>query len=230
MQYHSMNISECSWNNSAKPFSNDSMRYYGNSFSCVMKQKECFLELSFILQDGWKTSLERHFCTELFWEILGLLKGCYHLCFQSCSHRKSCETEWGFQNMAQRSKYSQLLLTVLTCGPIFITSTTAQYRFAGRWRAWLRSKMNFAMISQDLDFLLLLQAAEKLNCCLFVHPWDMQIDGRMSKYWFPWLIGKCIFTLLILQLWTGLCPGDCSQVQVQRKLHCFSVKLPFFKI
>ncbi|KAF2985067.1 hypothetical protein EK904_012666 [Melospiza melodia maxima] len=32
-------------------------------------------------------------------------------------------------------------------------------------------------------------AAEKLNCCLFVHPWDMQIDGRMSKYWFPWLIG-----------------------------------------
>ncbi|XP_054686307.1 2-amino-3-carboxymuconate-6-semialdehyde decarboxylase isoform X1 [Grus americana] len=32
-------------------------------------------------------------------------------------------------------------------------------------------------------------AAEQLNCCLFVHPWDMQIDGRMSKYWFPWLIG-----------------------------------------
>ncbi|XP_027748915.1 2-amino-3-carboxymuconate-6-semialdehyde decarboxylase-like, partial [Empidonax traillii] len=32
-------------------------------------------------------------------------------------------------------------------------------------------------------------AAEELNCCLFVHPWDMQIDGRMSKYWFPWLIG-----------------------------------------
>ncbi|NXB96018.1 ACMSD decarboxylase, partial [Vidua chalybeata] len=32
-------------------------------------------------------------------------------------------------------------------------------------------------------------AAEKLNCCLFVHPWDMPTDGRMSKYWFPWLIG-----------------------------------------
>ncbi|KAM4668290.1 2-amino-3-carboxymuconate-6-semialdehyde decarboxylase isoform 3-T3 [Amazona ochrocephala] len=32
-------------------------------------------------------------------------------------------------------------------------------------------------------------AAERLNCCLFVHPWDMQTDGRMSKYWFPWLIG-----------------------------------------
>ncbi|XP_059872890.1 2-amino-3-carboxymuconate-6-semialdehyde decarboxylase isoform X3 [Delphinus delphis] len=31
--------------------------------------------------------------------------------------------------------------------------------------------------------------AEKLNCSLFVHPWDMQMDGRMAKYWFPWLIG-----------------------------------------
>ncbi|XP_066433425.1 2-amino-3-carboxymuconate-6-semialdehyde decarboxylase isoform X2 [Eleutherodactylus coqui] len=32
-------------------------------------------------------------------------------------------------------------------------------------------------------------AAEELNCCIFVHPWDMQMDGRMSKYWFPWLVG-----------------------------------------
>ncbi|XP_057600300.1 2-amino-3-carboxymuconate-6-semialdehyde decarboxylase isoform X2 [Hippopotamus amphibius kiboko] len=31
--------------------------------------------------------------------------------------------------------------------------------------------------------------AEKLNCSLFVHPWDMQMDGRMAKYWFPWLVG-----------------------------------------
>ncbi|KAI4544235.1 hypothetical protein MJG53_020434, partial [Ovis ammon polii x Ovis aries] len=33
--------------------------------------------------------------------------------------------------------------------------------------------------------------AERLNCSLFVHPWDMQMDGRMAKYWFPWLIGLC---------------------------------------
>ncbi|KAM9663504.1 2-amino-3-carboxymuconate-6-semialdehyde decarboxylase isoform 1-T1 [Trichechus inunguis] len=32
-------------------------------------------------------------------------------------------------------------------------------------------------------------AAERLNCCLLVHPWDMQMDGRMAKYWFPWLVG-----------------------------------------
>ncbi|XP_015213999.2 2-amino-3-carboxymuconate-6-semialdehyde decarboxylase isoform X3 [Lepisosteus oculatus] len=32
-------------------------------------------------------------------------------------------------------------------------------------------------------------AAEELNCSLFIHPWDMQTDGRMSKYWLPWLVG-----------------------------------------
>ncbi|KAG1959888.1 2-amino-3-carboxymuconate-6-semialdehyde decarboxylase [Pimephales promelas] len=32
-------------------------------------------------------------------------------------------------------------------------------------------------------------AAEKLNCSIFVHPWDMQTDGRMAKYWLPWLVG-----------------------------------------
>ncbi|XP_059896073.1 2-amino-3-carboxymuconate-6-semialdehyde decarboxylase [Gadus macrocephalus] len=32
-------------------------------------------------------------------------------------------------------------------------------------------------------------AAEELNCSLFVHPWDMQTDGRMAKYWLPWLVG-----------------------------------------
>ncbi|TRY59287.1 hypothetical protein DNTS_016363 [Danionella cerebrum] len=32
-------------------------------------------------------------------------------------------------------------------------------------------------------------AAEELNCSIFVHPWDMQTDGRMAKYWLPWLVG-----------------------------------------
>ncbi|XP_039613242.1 2-amino-3-carboxymuconate-6-semialdehyde decarboxylase isoform X2 [Polypterus senegalus] len=32
-------------------------------------------------------------------------------------------------------------------------------------------------------------AAEELDCALFVHPWDMQTEGRMSKYWLPWLVG-----------------------------------------
>lgn len=32
-------------------------------------------------------------------------------------------------------------------------------------------------------------AAEELGCALFVHPWDMELTGRMSKYWLPWLVG-----------------------------------------
>ncbi|XP_043104992.1 2-amino-3-carboxymuconate-6-semialdehyde decarboxylase [Puntigrus tetrazona] len=32
-------------------------------------------------------------------------------------------------------------------------------------------------------------AAEELNCSIFVHPWDMETDGRMAKYWLPWLVG-----------------------------------------
>ena len=34
-----------------------------------------------------------------------------------------------------------------------------------------------------------LQAAEELGAAIFVHPWDMQLDGRMKKYWLPWLVG-----------------------------------------
>ena len=33
------------------------------------------------------------------------------------------------------------------------------------------------------------QAAEEVGACIFVHPWDMQRDGRMSKFWLPWLVG-----------------------------------------
>ncbi|KAE8299526.1 2-amino-3-carboxymuconate-6-semialdehyde decarboxylase [Larimichthys crocea] len=32
-------------------------------------------------------------------------------------------------------------------------------------------------------------AAEELGCSIFIHPWDMQTDGRMAKYWLPWLVG-----------------------------------------
>ncbi|CAH1238542.1 ACMSD [Branchiostoma lanceolatum] len=32
-------------------------------------------------------------------------------------------------------------------------------------------------------------AAEEYNCSVFVHPWDMEQGGRMSKYWLPWLVG-----------------------------------------
>jgi len=33
------------------------------------------------------------------------------------------------------------------------------------------------------------KTCEDLGAVLFVHPWDMQMGGRMSKYWLPWLVG-----------------------------------------
>uniref|UniRef100_F6U6T9 2-amino-3-carboxymuconate-6-semialdehyde decarboxylase n=2 Tax=Ciona intestinalis TaxID=7719 RepID=F6U6T9_CIOIN len=33
------------------------------------------------------------------------------------------------------------------------------------------------------------RAAEELECSVFVHPWDMELGGRMKKYWAPWLVG-----------------------------------------
>ncbi len=34
------------------------------------------------------------------------------------------------------------------------------------------------------------QAAEDLNATVFIHPWDMQVDGRMAQYCLPWLVGR----------------------------------------
>jgi len=33
------------------------------------------------------------------------------------------------------------------------------------------------------------EAAEQHGVSIFVHPWDMQMGGRMKDYWLPWLIG-----------------------------------------
>lgn len=33
------------------------------------------------------------------------------------------------------------------------------------------------------------EAAEKLNCALFIHPWEMMGEKDMQKYWLPWLVG-----------------------------------------
>lgn len=33
------------------------------------------------------------------------------------------------------------------------------------------------------------EAAEKLGAAVFVHPWDMVGQEKMSKYWLPWLVG-----------------------------------------
>ena len=33
------------------------------------------------------------------------------------------------------------------------------------------------------------QACEEMNMPVFVHPWDMMAQEKMSKYWLPWLVG-----------------------------------------
>ncbi|XP_037077535.1 2-amino-3-carboxymuconate-6-semialdehyde decarboxylase-like [Pollicipes pollicipes] len=33
------------------------------------------------------------------------------------------------------------------------------------------------------------KACEEFGCAVFVHPWDMELGGRHSKFWLPWLVG-----------------------------------------
>lgn len=41
----------------------------------------------------------------------------------------------------------------------------------------------------EKKFLPFFEAAEQLNCALFVHPWDMMGEDQMQRYWLPWLVG-----------------------------------------
>ncbi|NOT36152.1 MAG: amidohydrolase [Saprospiraceae bacterium] len=42
------------------------------------------------------------------------------------------------------------------------------------------------------------KAAEELDACLFVHPWDMVGKEKMTKYWLPWLVGMPAETSLAI--------------------------------
>ncbi len=41
----------------------------------------------------------------------------------------------------------------------------------------------------DKKFFPFWQAAQEMNCSIFIHPWDMMGESDMSKYWLPWLVG-----------------------------------------
>ncbi len=41
----------------------------------------------------------------------------------------------------------------------------------------------------DHGFFPFYEAAEKLGCALFIHPWEMMGEDQMEKYWLPWLVG-----------------------------------------
>jgi len=39
------------------------------------------------------------------------------------------------------------------------------------------------------EFFPFYEAAEKLGCALFIHPWEMMGEKEMQRYWLPWLVG-----------------------------------------
>jgi len=41
----------------------------------------------------------------------------------------------------------------------------------------------------DPEVLDVLRECERLDACVFVHPWDMMGTAQMCKYWLPWLVG-----------------------------------------
>jgi aminocarboxymuconate-semialdehyde decarboxylase len=41
----------------------------------------------------------------------------------------------------------------------------------------------------EKEFFPFYEAAEKLDCVLFVHPWEMMGEKDMQQYWLPWLVG-----------------------------------------
>ncbi len=41
----------------------------------------------------------------------------------------------------------------------------------------------------DESFFPFYEAAEKMGCSLFIHPWEMMGSNQMEKYWLPWLVG-----------------------------------------
>lgn len=50
------------------------------------------------------------------------------------------------------------------------------------------SNVNQKNLSEP-EFFDFFREAEKLNACIFVHPWEMAGRDHMQKYWLPWLVG-----------------------------------------
>ncbi|MFQ3593518.1 MAG: amidohydrolase family protein [Gemmataceae bacterium] len=52
---------------------------------------------------------------------------------------------------------------------------------------------------QNLDepaLFAIFEAAQELDACIFIHPWDMLARERMPRYWLPWLVGMPAETAL----------------------------------
>ena len=40
----------------------------------------------------------------------------------------------------------------------------------------------------DAEFEPFWAEVDRLDCCVFVHPWYMSTEDRVGKHWFPWLL------------------------------------------
>lgn len=50
------------------------------------------------------------------------------------------------------------------------------------------SNVNQVNLSHE-SFIPFWEAAQELNCSIFIHPWEMMGEGDMAEYWLPWLVG-----------------------------------------
>ena len=50
------------------------------------------------------------------------------------------------------------------------------------------SNINGENLSEE-KFYPIFEHAEKINCSIFIHPWEMMGQINMQKYWLPWLVG-----------------------------------------
>jgi len=74
-----------------------------------------------------------------------------------------------------------------------------------------------------------IQAAEENDCALFVHPWDMEMGGRMQKYFLPWLVGTLEYLIVISSLASmspmcSIITASHHQVKVKRRSVAESVR------
>ena len=50
------------------------------------------------------------------------------------------------------------------------------------------SNINGKNLNEE-KFLPIFEHAEKIDCSIFIHPWEMMGQADMKKYWLPWIVG-----------------------------------------
>ena len=59
------------------------------------------------------------------------------------------------------------------------------------------------------------EAASQLGAAVFVHPWEMLGQGRMDRYWLPWLVGM-VFLGALAAAADGVTTGTMEKAMERR--------------